>query len=172
MPSNLIKAYSEQTGKSIKVVDKIWNEVKEMIKKSMGVDDGDKYWATVNIVVRRKLGMKDENLVYNKTIDLKFQDEPYEEGTPTNGISYKNDIMKKVLSYLSSFNEDGAGVSFGTGVGSISVDGSGSTQNGNIPSGGAGMGVAIKPKKCVIKRKLPKTITWDVYIDNLLGKYE
>ena len=39
--------------------------------------------------------MKDENLVYNKTIDLKFQDEPYEEGTPTNGISYKNDIMKK-----------------------------------------------------------------------------
>ena len=40
--------------------------------------------------------------------------------------------------------------------GSISVDGSGSTQNGNIPSGGAGMGVAIKPKSVSLKESYPK----------------
>lgn len=58
MPSKTVKAYAEQSGKSVDEVEKIWDETKKEAKKKFpkGEEDPD-YWAYVNATVRKKLGL-------------------------------------------------------------------------------------------------------------------
>ena len=59
MPNKVIESYAEQSGKTIKEVEKIWEETKEQAKKKFPKGEEDpEFWPYVNIVVRLKLGIE------------------------------------------------------------------------------------------------------------------
>lgn len=56
MPSNMVKRYAEQSGKSVEQVEKIWTACKKQAKHVSKTED-EHYWAYVNLCTRTKLGL-------------------------------------------------------------------------------------------------------------------
>ena len=67
MPSNVVKSFSERSGKSVAEVEQLWHEAKkDAAKKFPSIDSH--YWAYVTAEVRNKLGLKEAKL--DEMVDL------------------------------------------------------------------------------------------------------
>lgn len=60
MPVKALKAYAEESGKSMAEVEKAWAEAKEEADKKFKKKDLH-YWAYVNATTRAKLGLKKQS---------------------------------------------------------------------------------------------------------------
>ena len=66
MPSNVVKSYAKQSGKSIQEVEAIWNEAKNDAYKKFGEKEDDRFWSYVNAVTKKRCGLS-ENICTFKT---------------------------------------------------------------------------------------------------------
>jgi hypothetical protein len=56
MPSNTVKAYAKDSGKSVAEVEKLWDECKERAMKKFDKED-EHYWTYISACTRKKLGL-------------------------------------------------------------------------------------------------------------------
>ncbi|MEM2159597.1 MAG: hypothetical protein QXN55_01430 [Candidatus Nitrosotenuis sp.] len=60
MPNAVVKSFARKSGKSIKDVEKIWDETKKEVKDRFK-DENPFFWAYVNKVVQKKLGISESH---------------------------------------------------------------------------------------------------------------
>lgn len=68
MPSNIVKTFSERTGKSIKEVEELWDKAKVITKEKIPVSS-DKFYPTVVGVLKKMLSIN-EDAVATTTGDI------------------------------------------------------------------------------------------------------
>ncbi len=65
MPANIVKHFSNKTGKSKEEVDSLWNKSKEIVKKEYKdvSDKDDNFYQIVTGVLKKMLGLNEEGEV-------------------------------------------------------------------------------------------------------------
>jgi hypothetical protein len=72
MPSNVVKSFAEQTGKSIEEVEKLWNKAKTNAIKQGFKEDDSNFFAYVTGTLKKMLGLNEsEVLSFSEFSDLK-----------------------------------------------------------------------------------------------------
>jgi hypothetical protein len=63
MPNNIIKSFSDKSGKSEKEVEDLWNKAEDIVKDKydLSPDDGDKFYSLVTGVLKKMLKLVDED---------------------------------------------------------------------------------------------------------------
>lgn len=62
MPNNIVKSFSDKSGKSEAEVEKLWDKSEEIVKEkyNLSPDDGDKFYSLVTGVLKKMLKLVDE----------------------------------------------------------------------------------------------------------------
>ncbi|MFW6219667.1 MAG: hypothetical protein ACOCZ5_00090 [bacterium] len=62
MPSNIVKSFSDKTGKSISEVEKLWNKAKDITKDQYGdVEVGsDRFYEITTGILKNMLGIEEK----------------------------------------------------------------------------------------------------------------
>lgn len=60
MPSNMVKALAQKSGKSVEQVEKAWKEAEKIVQEE-GIPESDReqYYGTLVTILKKKLGIED-----------------------------------------------------------------------------------------------------------------
>jgi len=67
MPTQAIKNYAKESGKTVAEVEAMWEDCKVTARKKFEKEDSQ-YWAYVNGCVKRKLGISHVSMEYDKIL--------------------------------------------------------------------------------------------------------
>ena len=63
MPAQQLKSFAEKSGKSLKEVEKLWEQAKAIAKKEYADAKDDKFYAIVTGILKNSLGLKEETFL-------------------------------------------------------------------------------------------------------------
>lgn len=107
MPSNLVHAYAQKTGKSIGDIEKQWKEVEKSVRenpKYKGYDE-KKVYAIINGIVKKNLGLKESEEFVEKIKILDKLGERLQRKSLEEAVSKDQDMVMKSKDVISHVNQ-------------------------------------------------------------------
>jgi len=68
MPSNVVKSFSEKTGKSVKTVEKMWHEIKDSLIASGHKESDSNFYPLLVSILEKKLGIAKASEIVKVTL--------------------------------------------------------------------------------------------------------
>lgn len=111
MPNNIIKSFSDKSGKPESEVEKLWNKAEDIVndKYNLSPDDGDKFYSLVTGVLKKMLKLVDEEFGTGVAASGVASGTP--SGGPGNGVyapkigTVKKRKKKMFKEYLEEHND-------------------------------------------------------------------
>lgn len=74
MPSNIVKSFADKTGKSVKEVEDLWNQAKELAKEAgfSETKDSEQFYSYVTGILKKSLKIEEDASITTSSVGGQF----------------------------------------------------------------------------------------------------
>lgn len=109
MPAKQLQSFADKSGKSLKEVEKLWDQAKAIAKKEYPNAEDDRFYAIVTGILKKSLGLKEDtflDLVDSELSHLSEMEEKKKDMEEDDEDEEVEDVKKKKKKKDSEMNKD------------------------------------------------------------------